>query len=79
MKMHALALQAEKALEGLATEMGRAQAPDQVVRAVGQMADAMRKILASMAKAPTPAPQAQPEQRPTMASATNDLAQAARR
>jgi phage I-like protein len=78
MKMHKLALTAEQALEGLATEMGKANAPEPVIKAVSSMAGAMRKILSAMAKAPTPAAPAQPEQRPTIASATNELAANAR-
>jgi hypothetical protein len=39
-------------LEGLATEMSKAAAPEPVVKAVSSMAEAMRKILTSMAKAP---------------------------
>lgn len=79
MKLHSEALAAEQHLEALATLMGKADAPDDIIKAVGSMASAMRKIIGAMAKAPAPdtAPAA-PAGRPTMASATNDLAAQAR-
>lgn len=82
MAMHEAALGAEKNLEKLATLMGKADAPDPVVKAVSSMADAMRQIISSMAKAPAPdttPPPAAEGPRPTMQSATNELAANARR
>lgn len=76
-KIHQLALTAEKALEGLATELAHAGADETATAAVGKMAEVMRKILTSMAKGgtggvpdaaePAPAPQ------PSIHSATGDL------
>lgn len=71
-KMHDHAMQAEKHLEALATEMGKADTDPQIIKAVSSMADGMRQIAKSMSRAPAPAPKRQ-----TMASATNELAAAA--
>jgi hypothetical protein len=75
-QLHTHALQAEKHLEALATGLGQADADPGVIKAVSQMADAMRKIASAMAKAPTPPPKAG---RPaSMQDATNELAANAR-
>lgn len=78
LEMHDVAVDAEDNLEQLATLMGKADAPEPVVKAVSSMAAAMRQIIKSMAKAPTPEP-VEEEGRPTMDSATNELAANARR
>lgn len=81
MMLHEHALEAEKHLEALATGMGQADAPENLLKAVASMADACRKIAKSMAKAPAPAPapSTQPAPPTTMAGATNELAANARR
>jgi nucleotide-binding universal stress UspA family protein len=75
MKMHAEAVAAEQHLEALATLMAKADAPEQVVKAVGSMANGIRQIIKAVAKAP--APQAAPPA--TMREATTQLAADARR
>lgn len=73
--LHDHALQAEKHLEALATGLAHAGAPEQVTKSIGQMADAMRQIIASMgnARSATPSPDQQPQQPETMDSAANGL------
>lgn len=78
MEMHEHALQAEKHLEALATLMGKADAPEPVVKAVSGMADAMRKVVSSMAKAPAPTPAAERPAPRSIGEATNELAANAR-
>lgn len=70
-KLHDLALGAEKNLEALATGLAQAHADPQAVKACGQMAEVMRKMVSMMAKQAQHAPP--PAQRPTIASATNDM------
>lgn len=88
--LHKCAMDAEKALEKLATELGKGDAPPKVVASVSQMADMARKIAMSVANLPgppasaTPAPAGPPAQgsappRETLGSATNALAAAAAR
>lgn len=77
-KLHQHAVAAEKHLEQLATGLGQAGAPDPAVKTVSQMADAVRKIVQSLAAAaqaqPAPEQEAAPAQQPqTMDSATNDM------
>jgi len=70
-KLHDHALQAEKHLEALATGLAQAHADPGAVKAVGQMAEVLRKILksmASIAQAEQP-----PEPKHTMSSATDSL------
>lgn len=79
--IHKCAMDAQSALEKLNTELGKADAPPNVIKAVGGMADAIRRIADAMAQAPSPGgnqpPPAQP--RETMQTATNALASQARR
>lgn len=65
------ALSAEKSLEQLATGLAQAGAEEGAIKAVGQMADAVRKIAESLTKAAEQTPA--PEQRPTMDSATDEM------
>lgn len=46
--LHDLALQSEKDLEQLATGLASAGAPEELTKAVGQMADVMRKIVSAL-------------------------------
>lgn len=78
MKMHDHAIEASKHLEALATGLGQADAEPKVIDAITSMADTVRGIAKAMAKAPAPAPKA-PAARPTMASATDELAANARK
>lgn len=66
-KLHEAAMSAEKSLEQLATGLGQMGAEPDAVKALGQMADAVRKIAQGLA-----APAA-PEPRPTIDSATDDM------
>lgn len=75
--IHKCAMDAEKALEKLATELAAADVDRGVVKSIGDMADSVREVATQMAH--VPGPPAEPEGRPTMDSATNDLAAAAQR
>lgn len=86
--LHACAMDANKSLEKLATELGKSGAPDDVVSAVSKMADMTGELARSYANldfgGQPPAGQAGPPAaesapRETMASATAGLAQSARR
>ena len=71
-KLHTHALQAEKHLEALATGLASANAPKPVVSGVSRMADAMRDVIKSLNQQAADAPPPQPK--PTIGSATDDLA-----
>jgi hypothetical protein len=76
-KLHKHALDAEKHLEQLATGLAQLGADPGALKAVGQMAEAVRGIAKSLNKVPTEAPaEPAPEQaapRETMDSAANSL------
>lgn len=72
--VHKCAVDAEKALEKLATELAHAGAPKNVTGTVTKMADAVRSIVTSTGGQSAPAPAApQPSQPHTMSSAANSL------
>lgn len=71
-KLHSQAVSAEKHLETLATGLASAGAPEAVVKGVGRMADAVRELVGSLNKQSAEAPP--PEPKPTMDSATDELA-----
>lgn len=74
-KLHDDALKAEKHLESLATGLASAGAPDPVVKGISRMADAVRQVVKSLKDQSAGAPPPEPKQpKPTMDSATNDLA-----
>lgn len=65
-KLHEYALDAEKNLEKLATGLSQEGAPKEMIDAVEQIADALHDV----AKALAPP---EPEKRPTMDDATNEM------
>jgi hypothetical protein len=73
--VHKCAVDAEKALEKLATELAHAGAPKNVTGTVTKMADAVRSIVTNTGGKPAPAaqPAPQPSQPHTMSSAANSL------
>lgn len=75
--LHEHAIQAEKHLEQLATGLAAVGAPPEAVKSLAKMADVVRGLAQRLGKpqqdqAPQPQP-SQPQQRPTMQSATNDM------
>lgn len=61
--LHEVAVQAEKALEALATGLGQVGAPPDTVKAVSKMADVTRQIVSALGKSnaePTPEPAGPP-------------------
>jgi hypothetical protein len=77
-EMHEHAVEASKHVEALATGFAKGDAEPDVIKAVTDMAEMLRGIAKAMAKAPTPAPTDAPPHE-TMATATDALAQSARR
>lgn len=71
--IHNHALQAEKHLEQLATGLGSAGVDPAVVKAVAQMADAMRKIVEQMGPDQMDKAKAATERPATMDGATDSL------
>lgn len=71
-KLHSHAVSAEKHLEALATGLAEAGAPKPVVSGVSRMADAMRDVIKSLNQQAADAPP--PEPKPTIGSATDELA-----
>lgn len=76
-KLHDDATKASALLERIATGLAHANAPEGTTKAFTKMADACRQLASAMSRAPAPAPKAAP--RETMDTATQGLAQAARR
>jgi hypothetical protein len=86
--LHKCAMDAHVALEKLNTELGKSDAPDDVIKAVSTMSDTVGELARTFANMDfggnPPAGQAGPPSsgsapRETMASATEGLAQSARR
>lgn len=71
------AVKAEEALEDLATQLAKGDAPEQVVKAISQMAKGVRQIVKAIDKAPVPDPEPTPAPR-SIGDATNELAANAR-
>jgi hypothetical protein len=79
-KLHDHATAASKELEAIATGLAHANAPEKTTAAFTKMADACRQLAGAMSRAPAPEPKEAPAQpRETMDTATNQLAQSARR
>lgn len=78
-KIHDHATKASAELEAIATALGHAGAPEKVTASFTKMAEACRALQTSMSRAPAPPPKASEQPRETMDSATNDLANQARR
>lgn len=74
--LHDVALNAERALEQLATALGQAQAPPPTIQAVTKMADVARSIVSAIGHSTQgtapPAPEQAPQQH-TFGSASHSL------
>lgn len=71
-QLHTHAIQAEKHLEQLATGLGQVGAEEAAVKAVGEMAEAIRGVIKTLGRGGTM--QGEPDKpRPTMDSAADEM------